>query len=194
MDRPGEKKTREITAMAGELPRSPNVFHPTKSSAVGSRNSLAQEWRREANRRCVHFFGEKTLGLRDGHIRTGNRIRSADLPGNPLLGSQHAEEVTSTSRFNFDLVMLINLLEHVGAELEKGVISEAHRLVKRDGLLIVSVPSVNRPLGPNHFRHDTCIYTEMNASISTHMESMEIRVPGDSAGMSFTSSCNRQTD
>jgi hypothetical protein len=28
-----------------ELPRSPNVFHPTKPSAVGSRNSLAQEGR-----------------------------------------------------------------------------------------------------------------------------------------------------
>ncbi len=31
--------------MAGELPRSPNVFHPTKPSAVGSRNSLAQDGR-----------------------------------------------------------------------------------------------------------------------------------------------------
>ena len=31
--------------MAGELPKSPNVFHPTKPSAVGSRNSLAQEGR-----------------------------------------------------------------------------------------------------------------------------------------------------
>lgn len=31
--------------MAGELPRSPNVFHPTRPSAVGSRNSLAQEGR-----------------------------------------------------------------------------------------------------------------------------------------------------
>ncbi|RKX85026.1 MAG: cytochrome C oxidase subunit II, partial [Spirochaetes bacterium] len=31
--------------MAGDLPKSPNVFHPTKPSAVGSRNSLAQEGR-----------------------------------------------------------------------------------------------------------------------------------------------------
>jgi len=31
--------------MAGELPKSPNVFHPTQPSAVGSRNSLAQEGR-----------------------------------------------------------------------------------------------------------------------------------------------------
>lgn len=31
--------------MSGDLPKSPNVFHPTKPSAVGSRNSLAQEGR-----------------------------------------------------------------------------------------------------------------------------------------------------
>ena len=28
-----------------DLPKSPNVFHPEKPSAVGSRNSLAQEFR-----------------------------------------------------------------------------------------------------------------------------------------------------
>ena len=28
-----------------DLPRSPNVFHPEKPSAVGSRNSLAQDYR-----------------------------------------------------------------------------------------------------------------------------------------------------
>ena len=31
--------------MAADLPKSPNVFHPEKPSAVGSRNSLAQEYR-----------------------------------------------------------------------------------------------------------------------------------------------------
>jgi len=31
--------------MATDLPKSPNVFHPEKPSAVGSRNSLAQEYR-----------------------------------------------------------------------------------------------------------------------------------------------------
>ncbi|MDF1567709.1 MAG: cytoplasmic filament protein CfpA [Spirochaetaceae bacterium] len=35
--------------MAGDLPKSPNVFHPTKPSAVGSRNSLAQEGRDQKN-------------------------------------------------------------------------------------------------------------------------------------------------
>jgi hypothetical protein len=49
--------------MAGELPRSPNVFHPTKPSAVGSRNSLAQEGRiqNEEFRRLIEEESEKVL-------------------------------------------------------------------------------------------------------------------------------------
>jgi len=49
--------------MASELPRSPNVFHPTKPSAVGSRNSLAQEGRNqnEEYRRLAEDETEKVL-------------------------------------------------------------------------------------------------------------------------------------
>ena len=49
--------------MAGELPRSPNVFHPTKPSAVGSRNSLAQEGRiqNEEFRRLIDEETDKVL-------------------------------------------------------------------------------------------------------------------------------------
>jgi len=49
--------------MAGELPRSPNVFHPSKPSAVGSRNSLAQEGRNqnEEYRRLIEDETERVL-------------------------------------------------------------------------------------------------------------------------------------
>lgn len=49
--------------MAGELPRSPNVFHPTKPSAVGSRNSLAQEGRvqKEEFERLISEESDKVL-------------------------------------------------------------------------------------------------------------------------------------
>jgi hypothetical protein len=49
--------------MAGELPRSPNIFHPTKPSAVGSRNSLAQEGRvqNEEFKRIVEEETDKVL-------------------------------------------------------------------------------------------------------------------------------------
>lgn len=45
--------------MAGDLPRSPNVFHPTKPSAVGSRNSLAQEGR-EQNEEFDRLIAEES--------------------------------------------------------------------------------------------------------------------------------------
>jgi len=49
--------------MAGDLPRSPNVFHPTKPSAVGSRNSLAQEGRvqKEEFERLISEESDKVL-------------------------------------------------------------------------------------------------------------------------------------
>ncbi|RKX95877.1 MAG: cytochrome C oxidase subunit II [Spirochaetes bacterium] len=49
--------------MAGDLPRSPNVFHPSKPSAVGSRNSLAQEGRNqnEEYRRLIEDETERVL-------------------------------------------------------------------------------------------------------------------------------------
>lgn len=49
--------------MPGELPKSPNVFHPTRPSAVGSRNSLAQEGRtlNEEAQRIVEEETEKIL-------------------------------------------------------------------------------------------------------------------------------------
>jgi hypothetical protein len=49
--------------MAGDLPRSPNVFHPTKPSAVGSRNSLAQEGREQNEEfdRLISEESEKVL-------------------------------------------------------------------------------------------------------------------------------------
>jgi hypothetical protein len=54
---------RKEKDMAGELPRSPNVFHPTKPSAVGSRNSLAQEGRtqNEEFRRLVEEETDKVM-------------------------------------------------------------------------------------------------------------------------------------
>jgi len=50
---------RKEMIMAGELPRSPNVFHPTKPSAVGSRNSLAQEGRIQEEE-YKHLIEEET--------------------------------------------------------------------------------------------------------------------------------------
>jgi hypothetical protein len=49
--------------MASDLPKSPNVFHPTRPSAVGSRNSLAQEGRvqNEEYQRLIEEETEKVI-------------------------------------------------------------------------------------------------------------------------------------
>jgi hypothetical protein len=49
--------------MASDLPKSPNVFHPTRPSAVGSRNSLAQEGRvqNEEYQRLIEEETERVL-------------------------------------------------------------------------------------------------------------------------------------
>jgi len=51
--------------MAADMPRSPNVFHPTKPSAVGSRNSLAQEGRtqKEEYERLIQEETDKVLNV-----------------------------------------------------------------------------------------------------------------------------------
>ncbi|MDA3851787.1 MAG: cytoplasmic filament protein CfpA [Spirochaetaceae bacterium] len=51
--------------MAADMPRSPNVFHPTKPSAVGSRNSLAQEGRaqKEEYDRLIQEETDKVANL-----------------------------------------------------------------------------------------------------------------------------------
>lgn len=51
--------------MAADMPRSPNVFHPTKPSAVGSRNSLAQEGRtqKEEYDRLIQEETDKVINV-----------------------------------------------------------------------------------------------------------------------------------
>jgi len=51
--------------MAADMPRSPNVFHPTKPSAVGSRNSLAQEGRsqKEEYDKLINEETDKVLNV-----------------------------------------------------------------------------------------------------------------------------------
>jgi len=51
--------------MAADMPRSPNVFHPTKPSAVGSRNSLAQEGRvqKEEYERLIQEETDKVMNV-----------------------------------------------------------------------------------------------------------------------------------
>lgn len=55
----------------------------------------------------------------------------------------------------FDLITCIEVLEHLPDDDQIPALRELRRLLKPDGLLIVTVPSVRLKMPPHHFRHYT---------------------------------------
>ena len=55
----------------------------------------------------------------------------------------------------FDVIFSFQVLEHIPLNEYPEAINELRRVLKDDGRIIVSVPSVNRPLSRAHFRHFT---------------------------------------
>lgn len=53
----------------------------------------------------------------------------------------------------FDVVTAIEVMEHVPDDLEAGFLSACADRVAPGGRLILTIPSVNQPLNPKHFRH-----------------------------------------
>jgi ubiquinone/menaquinone biosynthesis C-methylase UbiE len=53
----------------------------------------------------------------------------------------------------FDLITMIEVIEHMPDDREEKVIREVHRLLKGEGLLILTTPSLNERLNAHHFRH-----------------------------------------
>lgn len=54
---------------------------------------------------------------------------------------------------HFDRVLMMELLEHIPIPDQKQIISEAHRVLKSDGIFIITVPSKNVPLEEKHYQH-----------------------------------------
>lgn len=53
----------------------------------------------------------------------------------------------------YDLVTCVEVLEHIADESLPDFVSSLAERTRRGGILIVTVPSVARPLHPKHFRH-----------------------------------------
>ena len=62
-------------------------------------------------------------------------------------------ESTNFDSSIFDLVTMIEVLEHIEERAEKQILKESHRLLKKGGLLIITTPSDNLRLTLHHFRH-----------------------------------------
>jgi SAM-dependent methyltransferase len=79
------------------------------------------------------------------------RFARAALPDTVSL-HQHTSEVAS-GRFAVGVAM--EVLEHVPDAEIQPFLTEMVRLLSSDGALVVSVPTVNRPLNRKHYRHYT---------------------------------------
>ncbi|MFW6210440.1 MAG: class I SAM-dependent methyltransferase [Patescibacteria group bacterium] len=54
---------------------------------------------------------------------------------------------------HFDVIFLIETLEHIIPEEIPNLMRELKRILKPGGELIITVPSINRPLAKKHFQH-----------------------------------------
>ena len=53
----------------------------------------------------------------------------------------------------YDVITLIEVLEHIPDDYESSFLKEAYNRVKSGGNLLLSVPSRNRPIQEKHYRH-----------------------------------------
>jgi ubiquinone/menaquinone biosynthesis C-methylase UbiE len=53
----------------------------------------------------------------------------------------------------FDLITLIEVIEHIDDNNECSVIQEVHRVLNIGGIFIITTPSKNVPINKKHFRH-----------------------------------------
>lgn len=54
---------------------------------------------------------------------------------------------------SFDIVAILETLEHIKEGEETDALKEAHRVLKPNGLLVLTVPSDNIPVSTKHYRH-----------------------------------------
>jgi 2-polyprenyl-3-methyl-5-hydroxy-6-metoxy-1,4-benzoquinol methylase len=101
---------------------------------------------REVSKR---FTGKRLLGV-DFSARAVEYARLL----NPGLSFARADIASGTeARERFDVVTLIETLEHVPTAEVEAFVSGLRRRVNEDGLLVVSVPSTNIKMSPKHYRH-----------------------------------------
>ena len=72
--------------------------------------------------------------------------------GHPGLSFVSAD-IRSLTGKKFDAILVIETLEHIKPEELPEIIQALHRLLKKDGKLIITVPSKNLPLSPKHYQH-----------------------------------------
>jgi len=72
---------------------------------------------------------------------------------NPKVNFIHADASEFHSATKFDFIFMSEVLEHIPPPKTFGLLRNLSKSLRRDGYLVVSVPSVNLPLDPKHYSH-----------------------------------------
>jgi ubiquinone/menaquinone biosynthesis C-methylase UbiE len=71
-----------------------------------------------------------------------------------------------------DAIASIQVIEHLPPEEVQKAIAEFARVLRDDGILVISVPSTTRPMSPAHFQHFTP--TSIASTVETHFTTTRI--------------------
>jgi len=72
---------------------------------------------------------------------------------NPQLKFIHANLMHLTFKEKFDVVFLLEVIEHFPPQEVDDALSEIHSVMRPGGKLILSAPSANIPITPKHYQH-----------------------------------------
>jgi len=128
--------------------------------------SLSEQLKRE---------GSATLRILDAGCGDARFLKELQECGNyELHGSDYSEQAVAFARLlingvrfstndltkrteypdnHFDVIFLIETLEHIIPEEIPNLMRELRRILKPGGELIITVPSINRPLAKKHYQH-----------------------------------------
>jgi 2-polyprenyl-3-methyl-5-hydroxy-6-metoxy-1,4-benzoquinol methylase len=69
-------------------------------------------------------------------------------------GTYHCVDILSNQwKKKYDIALLIEVFEHIPVETSEAFLSAVAHLINKDGLLILTVPHLNLPVEPKHYRH-----------------------------------------
>jgi 2-polyprenyl-3-methyl-5-hydroxy-6-metoxy-1,4-benzoquinol methylase len=121
--------------------------------------------------KAYDFDSAADIGCGDGRF---TRELSIDFPGKRIVGIDYSEKAIQMAKAmnpglqftkmdiikdqldeSFDLITLIEVLEHIPLDSVRNFMEALGRMLKPDGVLVMTVPHINKPLEAKHFQHFT---------------------------------------
>ncbi len=106
--------------------------------------------------------GEGKMLLELEKVLPGKKIKGVDLSERAIIfakafnygnGVEFGCEDIALIKDTYDIVTLVETAEHIPEEEIPGFIRNIHNRLNKEGIVVVTVPSVNFPLQAKHYRH-----------------------------------------